>query len=162
MEVIMSPRHRLLIAGFGAILALSLASSNALGAVPAPAKITPGGMSPQSVEDSYTSNLSFTYSFMGQDRNYWGSYIAIQLTTHASSNGTYYIAPYRQDCDMFGICWHTQVGGYGACPYNGFCGYQWPLSKSGYNFAFEFSKNDGDGVNVHTNPGSPVQMWSGY
>jgi hypothetical protein len=140
----MNAKHRLLVATMGAILALTLAVA------PAFARVT----------YSYTSTLSQTSpTHMGAARPYSGNQIHIQLTTTSSPlrGGTYHISVYRLDCNIF-VCWFTQVGGAGACPYIGFCGLYWTfdLGSGDKQYAFYFEKPN-DGINISS---SSVQMWS--
>jgi hypothetical protein len=100
--------------------------------------------------------MSFATPFVGQFRPYNGNWIHIQLTTTASTSGTYQIAVERLDCRQDGSCYGTFVGTYGNCPYVGFCGLAWPINLQGKQYAFYFYKGF-DGVVVSSNS---VQMWS--
>jgi hypothetical protein len=145
-EGMMNRRRRLLTASLLAVAALSLAVSAAFATV---------------TTYWYGSTWSQTSpSYTGALREYSGNQLHIQLTASAATNGTYWVEPVYKTCQG-PICWWTQDGGEGACPYNGFCGLTWNINLNAqYMQAFYFQKYN-DNVNVHCNNSwECVQMWS--
>jgi hypothetical protein len=92
--------------------------------------------------ESYRQSIAFWQDTYGQCQTFHGTAIHIQLTTYGGVTGIgrYTTSVYR--CS--GGQPSTLVGSAATCPYDGFCGYWWPIALNGSQYAFYFHKTSGD------------------